>query len=147
MMHKILVIILILSGLTLAQTSNQQDTWKPFRFFVGSWEGTGKGQHGESKLEREYKFILNGKYLQFNHKSTYPPQVKNPKGEVHEDLGLMSYDRNRKQFILRQFHIEGFVNGYALTSISEDGKTIIFTTIPSPKGLTRLTGIFSNFGV
>jgi hypothetical protein len=44
---------------------------------------------------------------------TYPPHEKTPKGEVHEDIGLISYDRGRKAFVLRQFHKEGFVNTYA----------------------------------
>jgi hypothetical protein len=59
-------------------------------------------------------------------KSTYEPQEKNPKGEVHEDIGYISYDRMRKKFVLRQFHVEGFVNQFALDSISSDGKTIVF---------------------
>jgi len=42
--------------------------------------------------------------------STYPPQAKNPKGEQHEDRGFISYDKARKKFVLRQFHVEGFVN-------------------------------------
>ncbi|MGH9939978.1 MAG: hypothetical protein ACREAM_27365, partial [Blastocatellia bacterium] len=49
---------------------------------------------------------------------------------------LFSYDRARKQFVLRQFHVEGFVNQYALASAKTDGKpdgetdgkTLIFTT-------------------
>ena len=120
--------MLVLAGSVLAQTANQSDVWKPLRFFVGNWEGTGKGEPGESKVEREYKFILNGKFLQSTHKSIYAPQAKNPKGETHEDLGIFSYDKSRKQFVFRQFHLEGFVNGYVLTNISEDGKTLVFTT-------------------
>jgi hypothetical protein len=59
-------------------------------------------------------------------KSTYPPTEKNLKGEVHEDLGYISYDKVRKTFVLRQFHIEGFVNQYKLDSISPDKRTIVF---------------------
>ncbi|HZX74409.1 MAG TPA: hypothetical protein VFE57_08315, partial [Cyclobacteriaceae bacterium] len=39
---------------------------------------------------------------------------------------FISYDRARKTFVLRQFHIEGFVNQYKIESISSDGKTIVF---------------------
>ncbi|HLG94262.1 MAG TPA: hypothetical protein VI546_05445, partial [candidate division Zixibacteria bacterium] len=56
------------------------------------------------------------------------PQQENPKGEVHEDLGLFSYDSARKKFVLRQFHGEGFVNQYVLDSVTRDGKTISFLT-------------------
>jgi hypothetical protein len=58
----------------------------------------------------------------------YEPQTKNPKGEIHEDWGPLSFDKNRKQFVLRQFHVEGFVNQYVMTSSSADGKTFVFTT-------------------
>ena len=117
--------ILFLSGLVSAQTTAPPDTWKPLRFFVGTWEGTGKGESGDSKVEHEYKFMLNNKFLQATHRSTYAPQPKNVKGEVHDDLGFFSYDKARKLFVFRQFHVESFVIQYVLTSTSEDGKTIV----------------------
>ncbi len=41
---------------------------------------------------------------------------------------MISFDKSRKQFVFRQFHVEGFVNQYVTTSISTDGKAIIFTS-------------------
>jgi hypothetical protein len=41
---------------------------------------------------------------------------------------MMSFDKGRKNFVFRQFHIEGFVNQYVMTSSSADGKTIVFTS-------------------
>jgi len=106
----------------------KQDVWAPFKFFVGSWKGTSKGCSGKSKTERDYRFMLNGKFLQARNKSTFAPQARNPKGEVHEDIGFFSYDSNRKRFVLRQFHVEGFVNQYVLQDLAEDGKTMVFVT-------------------
>ena len=123
-----LLFLLSLALPILAQTAQQPDVWEPLKYFAGSWEGTAKGQPGNGKVEREYQFVLNGKYLQAKNKSTYPPQEKNPKGEVHEDWGLFSYDRGRKQFILRQFHVEGFVNQYALDRAASNDKTLVFVT-------------------
>jgi len=40
----------------------------------------------------------------------------------------MSFDKARKKFVLRQFHVEGFVNQYVMTNSSADGKTIVFTS-------------------
>ena len=94
------------------------DPWKPMRFFVGSWTGTGKGQSGESIVKREYRFILKDRFLESVNQSTYPPQDKNPKGEVHEDRGLFSWDRARRRLVLRQFHVEGFVNQYVADSLT-----------------------------
>lgn len=61
-------------------------------------------------------------------RSQYAPQPANPKGESHEDWGLISFDKSRKQFVLRQFHVEAFVTQYVVTSVSADGKTIVFTS-------------------
>src|SRR5262249_33801455 len=123
-----LLLALLPCAPTQAQTTQQPDVWEPLKYFVGSWEGAAKGQPGNGKVEREYQFVLNGKYLQAKNKSVYPPQEKNPKGEVHEDWGLFSYDRGRKQFVLRQFHVEGFVNQYALDRAASNDKTLVFVT-------------------
>ena len=124
----IITVLLLLPSFLTAQNSAQRDVWEPFRYFVGSWEGTGKGQPGVSKTLREYKFVLNGKFLHVQNRSVYEPQAKNAKGEVHEDWGLLSFDKSRKQFVLRQFHVEGFVNQYVQTTSSPDGKTFVFVT-------------------
>lgn len=89
------------------------DVWEPVRSLLGSWEGEVSGQPGSGKAQREYKFVLKNKYVEVRNKSVYPAQPKNPKGEVHEDWGMISFDRSRKAFVLRQFHAEGFVNQYA----------------------------------
>jgi hypothetical protein len=102
--------------------------WTPFTFLVGSWVGTGTGQPGASQVERTYQFVLNGKFLHVKNQSTYPPQDRNPQGEVHEDWDFISYDTIRKMFVFRQFHIEGFVNQYVLDYLAPDGQTIAFVT-------------------
>jgi hypothetical protein len=125
-MRRALFLTLLFPILFTAQEPPRTDAFSPFKFFIGTWKGTGKGQPGISQLERQYQYILNGKYIQINHKSIYAPQAKSPKGEIHEDIGLISYDRNRKQFVLRQFHVEGFVNQYKTEPISPDGKLLVF---------------------
>ena len=106
----------------------QSDPFKPLRLFVGKWKGDSQGKPGAGTMEREYGFVLRDKFLQVKNTATYPPQEKNPKGEVHEDLGFFSYDRAAKKLTLRQFHVEGFVVQYALESISEDGRSFVFTS-------------------
>jgi hypothetical protein len=120
--------LLLLASVGAGQKPVPADTWEPLRYLVGIWEGTGKGQPGVSQIQREYRFILNDKFIHVQNKSTYDPQPKNPKGEVHQDWGMMSFDKARKKFVLRQFHVEGFVNQYVMTSSSADGKTIVFTS-------------------
>lgn len=123
-----LLILLFLPGIVFAQEERKEDVWKPLRFFMGKWEGTGEGRPGVSTVEREYKFVLQDRFIEAKNKSVYEPQEDNPKGEVHEDWSLFSYDTGRKKFVLRQFHVEGFVNQYVLDSLSEDGKTLVFVT-------------------
>ncbi len=125
-MSKFIFLLLLIPAITLAQTETKQDIFKPLQYFIGKWEGKSTGESGEGKSEREYKSIMNGKYIEVKNKSIYEPQEKNPKGEIHEDWGIISYDKSRKKFVLRQFHVEGFVNQYIQDSISTDSKTIIF---------------------
>ena len=102
--------------------------WTNLKFLIGSWRGIGSGQAGSSNVARSYQLILNEKFLEVRNKSTYPPQSQNPQGEVHEDLGLISYHEARKAFVFRQFHIEGFVNQYVMDYLAPDGRTIVFTS-------------------
>jgi hypothetical protein len=125
-MRKIFFILLLIPLTLLAQEAKEEEVWSPFNFFVGEWKGGGKGCPGIAELKAEFKFVLDGKYLQVKGRAVFEPKEKNKKGEVHEDLGYISYDRMRKTFVLRQFHIEGFVNQYVLDTLSSDKKTFVF---------------------
>ena len=108
--------VILLTGLSITTGTAQQpatnDGWSDVRFLVGKWTGEVEGESGKGKSEREYRFVLNGAYIEVRNKSTYPPSAKNPKGEVHEDWGMISFDKNRKKLVLRQFHVERFVNQF-----------------------------------
>jgi hypothetical protein len=124
---KTIILLILFSPLTVfAQMTKQDSLWLPFKTFIGTWNGTSEGQPGNGKYDRSYQIILNKKFIEIKNKSTYPPSSENPKGEVHEDIGYISYDKIRKTFVLRQLHIEGFVNQFKIESISPDGKTIVF---------------------
>jgi spore cortex formation protein SpoVR/YcgB (stage V sporulation) len=106
----------------------QDNPWHLFEFLVGAWKGTGGGEPGIGEYERTYQFIFNYKFLEVKNKSTYPPTEQSPQGEVHQDIGYISYDKARRTFVMRQFHVEGFVNQYILESISEDERVFVFTS-------------------
>jgi len=124
--RRVLIVFLFLPLLAPAQSVPQGDVWHHFKYFLGTWKGTGKGQPGVSILERDYQLVLNNKFIRVKHKSSYQPQARNPKGETHEDWGYFSYDRSRKVHVLRQFHVEGFVTQYYSTSV--DAKTLVFVS-------------------
>lgn len=102
--------------------------WKPMKYFLGEWVGEGEGGSGKGAYERSYNYILKNKFIEIKNKATYPATDKKQNGELHEDIGYLSYDSSKKKFMFRQFFIEGFVNEYAFESISSDGKTIVFVT-------------------
>ncbi len=119
------LLLILLCGALQAQSATAPDIWQPVRLLLGTWQGTVTGQPGNGTSNREYRFALNNKFIEVRNKSVYPVQPKNPKGETHEDWGMISYDRSRKKFVLRQFHVEGFVNQY----IADPGATpLVFTS-------------------
>lgn len=120
--------LLLLPLAAPAQMTHQDSLWQPLSFMEGTWKGTGGGEPGEGAYERSYHFIFDKKFLEVRNKSVYAPTEQNAKGEVHEDLGYISYDKVRKRFVLRQFHTEGFVNQYTLDSVSADQKRLVFVS-------------------
>jgi len=103
------------------------DRWAPVRFLLGSWEGTSTGHSGTASVQREYRFVLRDQFIEERSTSTYLPQEKNPKGEVHEHVSYISHDRARKHLVLRQFHVERFVIQYAREADSSGG-TLVFVS-------------------
>ena len=110
------------------KTTEAPDPWKPFRFFLGEWSGSGKGEPGISRSDRDYSLVLHGRFIQIRNRAIYQPQEANPEGEVHEDLGLLGFDKLRGKYVLREFHVEGFVNQYLIdTTDSEGGKVVMLS--------------------
>lgn len=118
-----MLLLALLPVPSFAQRSDVDSLWMPFRFFLGSWKGTGSGEPGNGTYERTYSFALGKRFIEVKNKSHYPST-----GQTHEDVGYISYDKGRKKFNLRQFHTEGFINHYVLDSTATDGKTIVFIT-------------------
>lgn len=122
----IMIGLLLAPSFLVCQNNTRTDVWQPFNFFVGKWEGTGNGKPGVSKVVREYRLTLNDRFMHVHNVSTYEPQPKNPKGEIHEDWGMIGFDKSRKQFVFRQFHVESFVIQYVTTSVTADA--IVFAS-------------------
>jgi hypothetical protein len=95
-------------GLSTAQESPQPapDNFRDLAFILGKWTGVSSGEPGEGTVEREYRLELRGRFIRSSSRSTYAAQPKNPKGEVHEDTGFISFDRGRKRHVMRQFYVE-----------------------------------------
>jgi hypothetical protein len=125
MIRKLFILFIFIPVLVLAQSEQNKDVWEPLQFLEGTWEG---GEPGVSKVTQVYQFVLDGNFLHMKTRSVFEPTEKNPKGEIHEDFGIFSYDQGRKTFVMRGFYVEGFVNTYVMDEISEDGKAFTFLT-------------------
>jgi hypothetical protein len=117
----IALIVIVWSTILSAghQTPTAPDPFQRVAFMLGKWQGEQQGQPGKGVATREYSRVLNSRFIRVVNRSEYPPQEKNPKGEIHQDEGFFSFDRARKKLVLRQFHIEGFFNQY----LEDDGAT------------------------
>jgi hypothetical protein len=118
---------LLLAGTVAGEQSNPIDPFERVSFLIGRWEGTSEGRPGKGTVRREYARALNGRFIRVRNRNEYPSQEKNPKGEVHEDEGFISFDRARKRLVYRQFHVEGFVNQYVEDGGSSPNK-VVFTS-------------------
>jgi hypothetical protein len=114
--------------------------------FVGSWKGQDSGVPGEGTGDRTCRLVLGDNFLLCENTSTYPPQEKNPKGEVHQDWTLFSYDAGRDRFVARQFNIERFVNQLVMDAQASSEDRWVFVSESSentPEGTrVRLTYVF-----
>lgn len=126
MKRLVLLLAIFIPIAVSAQTTD--DVWKPLRPLIGKWQGVGDGEPGKGEYQRTFTFVLDNKYIEIRNTAVYKPQAKNPKGETHEDIGYISYDKARKSFVLRQFHKEGYVNQYLVESISTDGTKFVFVS-------------------
>lgn len=120
--------VLLFPFFLLARQVEKTDPWEHLRFLEGTWEGTGDGMSGVSSVVQKYSFVFNGQFLHMATKAVFEPQDKNPEGEIHEDFGVVSFDRSRNVFVLRSFYIEGFVNHYIFNPDSQNGNAIEFAT-------------------
>jgi hypothetical protein len=118
-----LLCLLFITSVSFSQNDSKTVKWKDLNFLIGTWEGTGTGKFGDSKVEREYSYFMGGTYILGKNKSTYEKQEKNPDGEIHVNWDIYSYDKNRKRYVIRQFHEEDITNTFSADSSDiPDGK-------------------------
>ena len=95
------------------------------QWLVGDWAGVGQGEPGTSATTRHVEAFLEGRYLRISGRSVYPKQDGNPKGEVHLEMDVWSYDRARDVLMLRQFDNLGFVTTYALDKAASTSERLV----------------------
>jgi hypothetical protein len=82
-----MLLVLLLPVTVGGQQAGAMDPLAPLAFLLGGWEGTSEGQPGKATVQREYRRALNSRFIRSRNRSEYPPQEKNPKGEIHIPAG------------------------------------------------------------
>jgi hypothetical protein len=127
-MKRLLLIGLLAAPLLGFSQIPHDSLWAPMRYFIGSWVGEGEGQMGKGKYERSYQWALNGNFIQIRNKAAYLPQEKSPQGEIHEDIGYISFNATENRFMLRQFHVEGYINEYKMEKLDGAEQLYVFNS-------------------
>src|SRR5687767_10012472 len=70
-----------------AQSTNasaaKPDPWKPMHPFVGTWTGDAKGESGDGRSEREYKFVLDHGFMRVGTRGLYPVEGQPTRRDRH----------------------------------------------------------------
>jgi hypothetical protein len=121
-------LLILLTGPLAMAADTQPDPWSPVRFMVGHWQGVAQGEPGKGTVERSYEFVLGGRFIEERNTSRY--DAKSGKAqEVHLHRSFISYDKANKKLMLRQFHVEGFVNLYAINPAASTPTRLVFDSV------------------
>lgn len=112
------------SGAALGARAQDDDPFARIRFLEGQWRGTAEGESGKGTVERRYETVLGGRFLHERNVSDY--RDGRAEGEVHEHWSLFSFDEQRQRIVMRQFHVEGFVNQYVLSEELSTQDKLVF---------------------
>jgi len=99
-----------------------------FDFLIGKWQGVESGSAGDGIGFRTYEYDLNKYVIVEKNMSTFPKSEEKPRGEVHRDFGVMTYNSNDSSIVFRQFFIEGFTNIYVLDKKVSTQEKFVFVT-------------------
>lgn len=128
-LKKCAIAILMLSTAAMAAAQAPEplaEPWSPIRRLLGQWTGVATGAAGQGTVSRQYNWAMNRRFVHEVNISRYPPQEANKSGEVHEHWSMFSYDKARKLLVLRQFHVEGFVNQFRQAPSAENSASVVF---------------------
>ena len=99
----------------------QEDPWAPFRQLIGVWRGDAAGFGSVSDLQHEWDLAVQDRFLRLRTRSVQ--RTEDGEGEVHEDVGYLSFDTDRGAYVFRRFLSEGFVNTF---DVAREGDAITF---------------------
>lgn len=121
------LMLLFLMGFVISTTCAQESPFEKFSFLFGSWEGTGSGfSASKSAIHSEFRMALNNNFIEVSNHSEFEPAPQQTQGEIHDDWGMISFDKGRRVYVFRQFHNEGYFNQYILSDSLSSGNSLVF---------------------
>jgi hypothetical protein len=87
----------LIGGPATAAEPAGRSRWEPLRILVGSWTGTGRGQPGESIVKREYRWVLNDRFI----------EVRSPSVPMSSSSDSRSPSRTAHSFSIRRIDSRG----------------------------------------
>jgi len=109
----VLFVAVLLSAPVIAQEqAGGDDPWEMVRALEGVWKGDGAGFGQTSRVTHDWQFVLGGKFLRLETRSVN--DGPSGEGEVHEDVGYVSWSEGDGVLRFRQFLSEGYVNSFTL---------------------------------
>lgn len=121
--------IILITALLIAVTIQAQTGLSRFEMLAGKWEGNGEGfGNAKSKITAEYAWLMNKQYMEIKHRSVFEPTQQNQEGEIHEDIGIISFDKAENAVVFRQYHTEGYMNEYILNDSLSTSDVLVFET-------------------
>lgn len=121
----IVLTIILFPGVLFAQTNRLEK----LNFLLGEWSGKGSGfVNNNSRIESNFNLVMSGNYIEVKNESFFEPTEDKPDGEHHLDKGFISFDKNRKTIVYRQFNNEGYYNQYVLNHSLSNDTLLVFNT-------------------
>jgi len=128
-MMKIKILLLNLFTVISPLAFTQGNALERINFILGTWEGEGSGFGNErSRISSSFQLVMDDNYIEVVNESKFDPTENNPEGEIHIDKGFISFDKDRKVIVFRQFNIEGYINTYLLVESLSNSDTLVFET-------------------
>ena len=102
------------------------DLWANAQHLLGRWAGPATGRPGSGEQVREYRSILQGRFILGTDETRWVPTAREPAGLFHEDLAVLGWNEATGQLTMRSFHAEGFVHDYRCVEAAPDGSRLVF---------------------
>ena len=108
-----------------------------------SSQGLGAGQEkttaGQAEATRNYRFFLEGNFIEERRTAIYSPQPENPDGETRQYLSLYHHNPSDDIYRMRQYYNRGFVVDFELTDYDRQERRYTWISTRVQNGSANLT--------